>query len=312
VAGHGSDSGGADMQVLIRAAKAAALAGSAFAAVLFAMALLMMALFAMAVLGPAIRAEAARGGSGGCYPVDLTWICVYSGGGDGSPGSSGHSSAIVCTFTKAGPGVLQRTGTGPPSPGYRWDIMTCPGSKAGPPDDQLVQVSIKTGIPAGGPVVLLKIGIGALTVPALAAATAPPRGSDGLVGLPEWFWVPRGQWRPVSVTVRAGPIWAIATASPTTLSYVPGGGLGSVSCPGPGTTFSRSLPAAEQHTRCACTYPRPSTGQPGNAFRAGMFVRWTVSWTGSGGAGGLITNDYTTGAAFAVRIAQAEALVTTP
>ncbi len=175
-----------------------------------------------------------------------------------------------------------------------------------------MQVSIRTGIPAGGPVVLLKIGIGALAVPTLAAATAPPRGSDGLVGLPEWYWVPRGQWHPVSVTVRAGPIWATATARPTTLSYVPGGGMSPVSCPGPGTSFNRSLPAAGQRTSCAYTYTWPSTGLPGSAFRAGTFVTWTVSWTGSGGAGGLITNGYTTGSAFAVRVAQAEALVTKP
>jgi len=48
------------------------------------------------------------------------------------------------------------------------------------------------------------------------------------------------------------------------------------------------------------------------AFQAGLFVTWTISWTGSGGAGGLITDSYTTGSAFPVRVAQAEALVTTP
>ncbi len=114
------------------------------------------------------------------------------------------------------------------------------------------------------------------------------------------------------MTVRAGPVWAVATAIPTMLSYVPGGGMGSVSCPGPGAPFDRALSAAQQQTRCSYTYTRPSKGQPGDAFQAGLFVRWTVSWTGSGGAGGLITSSYTTGNAFTVRIAQAEALVTTP
>ena len=299
MASHRGHPCGADMLVLIRAAQAAATLASAL-------------LLTMSGLAPVTQAQAARGGSGGCYPVDLTWICIYSGSRGGSPGSGGRSSAIVCKFTKAGPGLLRRTGTGPPSPGYQWDIMSCPGSSAGPASGQLVQVNIRTGIPAGGPVVLLKIGVGALTVPVLAAATAPPRGRDGLVGLPEWYWVPRGQWHPVSLTVSAGPVWATATARPTTLSYVPGGGMGSVSCPGPGASLSRSLPAAEQHTHCSYTYGWPSTGQPGNAFRAGMFVTWTVSWTGSGGAGGLITDSYRTGIAFAVRVAQAEALVTKP
>jgi hypothetical protein len=278
----------------------------------FALPIAVAAIVTAALLGPAGIARAAPSGSGSCYPVNLTWICVYSGSGGGSPGSRGGSSTITCTYTKASPGVLRRTGTGRPAPGYEWDIMTCHGAHQGPLGGQLVQVSTTTGTPAISPVSLLKIGIGALSVPTLAAATAPPRGRDGLVGLPEWYWVPRAEWHPVSMTVRAGPVWAMATAIPTMLSYVPGGGMGSVTCPGPGTSFNRALSAAQQQTRCSYTYTQPSKGQPGDAFQAALFVRWTVSWTGSGGAGGLITSSYTTGTAFAVRVAQAEALVTTP
>ncbi len=241
-------------------------------------------------------APAAPAGGGNCYPVNFTWICVYNGGGGGSPGSGGGSGTVTCTYTKASPGVLQRAGIGPPAPGYQWDIMTCPGSNPGPLGGQLVQVSTRTGTPAISPFDLFKIAIGELSVPTLPPATAPPRGKDGLVGLPEWYWVARGQWHPVSVTVRAGPVWATASAAPTALSYVP----------------DRSMSAARQHTACSYTYAQASKGQPGNAFQAGLFVTWTVSWTGSGGAGGLVTSDYTTGNAFAVRVAQAEALVTTP
>src|SRR5262245_26760815 len=272
----------------------------------------MAAILTVALLGPASIARAVAASSGSCYPVNLTWICVYSGGGGGGPGSGNTSSTITCTYTKASPDVLRRTGTGPPAPGYQWDIMTCPCSRRGPLGGRLVQVSTKTGNPAISPVYLLEIGIGALSVPTLAAATAPPRGMDGLVGLPEWYWVPRAQWHPVSMTVRAGPVWAMATAVPTMLSYVPGGGMGSVSCPGPGNSFNRAIPASRQHTRCSYTYTQPSNGQPGEVFQAGLFVIWTVRWTGSGGSGGLITSSYTTGHAFAVRVAQAEALVTAP
>jgi hypothetical protein len=273
------------------------------------------ALLSPATLSPATIARAVSAGSGSCYPVSLTWICVYSGsaGGDqGSGGGSGRSSTITCTYTKAPPGVLQRTGTGPPAPGYQWDVMTCPGSRREPAGGRLVQVSTSRGNPAISPVYLLEIGVGALSVPTLTAATAPPLGADGLVGLPEWYWVPRSEWHPVSMTVRAGPVWAIATAVPTMLSYIPGDGLGSVSCPGPGSSFNRALPASRQQTRCSYTYARPSKGQPGDVFQAGLFVSWTIRWTGSGGAGGLITTNYTTGSAVTVRIAQAEALVTTP
>ena len=297
------------MRVLTRAGQRPAILLSAG---LLSAALLSAALLAGVVVSAPGVAHAAPAGSGNCYPVNFTWICVYNGGGGGGSGSGGGSGTVTCTYAKAPPGVLERTGTGPPATGYQWDIMTCPGSSPGSIGGQLVQVNIKSGTPAVSPFDLLKIAIGELSVPTLAAATAPPRGKDGLVGLPEWFWVPRGQWHAVSVTVNAGPVWATATAAPTSLSYVPGGGMGSVSCAGPGTGFNRTRPAAQQHTGCSYTYTQASKGQPGNAFQAGLFVTWKVSWTGSGGAGGVITTGYTTGNAFAVRVAQAEALVTTP
>jgi hypothetical protein len=249
-------------------------------------------------------------GSGDCFPVDYTWICVYNGDNGGGPGSTG-SSSVTCTFTPAPAGILERTGTGPPAPGYQWDIMTCPGSRT-VLGGELIQVNIKTGVPAVSPVELLKIAIGELSVPTLTPSTAPPRGKDGLVGLPEWFWVPAGEWQPISITVRAGPVWATAVAGPTSISYDPGDGGPAVSCAGPGTPFDRARPAAAQRTSCSYTYSQPSAAQPGGAYQAAVFVAWTISWTGSGGAGGLITNGYTTGTTFGVRVAQAEALVTTP
>jgi len=244
-----------------------------------------------------------------CFPIDFTWICINQSGSGGSPGSGG-SAKYTCTFTKASPAVLQHTGTGPPQPGYQWDIMTCPGSSQGPLGGQLVQVSINTGAPAISPVDLLKIAIGELSVPTLTAATAPPVGKNGLVGLPEWFWVPRAQWRKISITVRAGPVWAQAVASPTSMTFAPGGGLSSVSCAGPGPEFSHS--SSGRRSTCSFRYDQPSIGQPGNAYQAALIVTWTISWTGSGGAGGTITTGYTTGTAFGVRIAQAESVVSTP
>lgn len=281
------------MRILTRAAMAAAI---------------LLAILTAAARAPALAASA---GSGTCYPIGYTWICIYSGGGPGS-GGSGGSATYTCTYTPASPGVLARTGTGPPAPGYQWDIMSCPGSSPNSLGGQLVQVNIATGVPAISPVDLLKIAIGNLSVPVLLVDTAPPRGRNGLVGLPEWFWVPRPEWSNVTVTVTAGPVWATAVAAPATLTYVPGGGLGSVSCPGPGTPFDRQVPAGQQHTRCDYTYRQPSASQPGHAYEVAVAVTWTISWTGSGGAGGVITNGYVTATAFPLRVAQAEALVTTP
>jgi|HubBroStandDraft_1064217.scaffolds.fasta_scaffold03305_6 hypothetical protein len=258
-----------------------------------------------------LAASAGPADSGGCYPIDFTWICINSGGSPGSPGSGG-SATYTCTYTPASPAVLQRTGTGPPPAGYQWDIMTCPGSAGGPLGGQLVQVSIATGAPAISPVELLQIAIGELSVPTLTAQTAPPIGSSGLVGLPEWYWVPKSQWQNVSITVTAGPVWADASAIPTTLTFAPGGGLADEACTGPGAEYDSRESVSSQQTQCSYQYDQPSLGQPGNAYQAALVVTWTIAWTGSGGAGGTITTGYTTGTAFPVRVAQAEALVNTP
>ncbi len=283
------------MRVLIRAVVVAALAAMATG---------------MPGPGSALASPAMSANGGGCYPVDYTWICVYSGGSGGKPGSHG-TAKYTCTYTKASAGILERTGTGPPQPGYQWDIMTCPGS-SGPLNGELVEVSIKTGAPAISPLQLLEIAIGHLRVPSLEAFTAPPRGKDGLVGLPEWFWVPASQWHRVSVTVSAGPVWATAIARPTAIAFAPGGGLPAVACPGPGIAFDPALPASQQQTSCSYLYAEPSAGQPGNAYQVALIVTWTISWTGSGGAGGVITTAYATETGFGLRVAQGEALVTSP
>lgn len=276
---------------------------------LLAVAALSLGAAPVASAAPAAPAAAA---GGGCYPIDFTWICIDTGGSPGGGGSGGGTSKVTCTYTPASPAELQRTGTGPPAPGYQWDIMSCPGSAGGALNGELVQVSKSTGAPAISPVDLLKVAIGELSVPTLTADTAPPRGKDGLVGLPEWFWVPASQWRPTSVTVSAGPVWADASATPTSLTFVPGGGLGSVSCTGPGAEFNRRISASSQNSSCSYQYDQPSAGQPGNAYQAALEVTWTISWTGSGGEGGTIATGYTTGTAFPVKIAQAEAVVSTP
>ena len=97
------------------------------------------------------------------------------------------------------------------------------------------------------------------------------------------------------------------------MTYAPGGGLSERLVRRAGHAPSAQGQAVSgQHTSCSYTYGQPSAGQPGNAYQAALVVTWTISWTGSGGAGGTITTGYTTGTAFGVRVAQAEALVTTP
>jgi len=259
------------------------------------------------------------GGGGGLCTVDLggQWItvqCTSSGGSGGSPGGGPASKVnLACTLTPIPQATAVQLGLQwPPPKGYTWAFMQCIGGRVGAGGSLAVLVNIVTGAPLVTPQQLLQQALNELEIPTLRPHTAPPRGKDGLVGLPEWFWVPAGDWHPLSVTVTAGPVWATATASPTGLSFQPGGGLAPVTCTGPGTAYDPAKSAAEQHSTCAFTYKQPSVGQPGNAYQASIAVTWNVSWTGSGGVGGEVDAGLVVPFPFAIPVAQGEALVSSP
>ena len=282
-----------------------------------AAAMLVAGSLALAAAQPA----AASGGGGGCDPyVDGTVIpvpCTSGGGTGGSPGTGpggggGTTVSNTCTFVALNEAQAKGLGLAwPPPKGKHWAMMDCIGGDAGR-GPQAVLVSNATGAPQITPQQLLAQALGELKVPYLGPATAPPRGRDGLVGLPEWFWVPAAEWHARSVTVTAGPVWATATAAPVGLTFHPGAGLNALTCKGPGTAYDRREPAAQQHTSCSYTYLRPSAGLPGNAYQASVTVTWRISWTGSGGVGGVLDAALAVPVAFTVPVAQGEALVTSP
>jgi hypothetical protein len=258
------------------------------------------------------------GGTSGCDPyLDGTVIPVpcssgSSGAGSGSGGSGGgtggstkSSSCRTVELDKAGAQSLGLPW--PPPQGKSWGLLDCLGGGIGP---LAVLISDATGTPAVTPQQLLVTALGELQVPHIGPDTAPPRGHDGLVGLPEWFWVPAGAWHARSVTVSAGEVWATVTAAPVGLTFEPGGGISPVACAGPGTAYNRREPAGAQHTDCAYTYLVPSTGQPGDAYQASVAVTWRVSWMGSGKAGGILDRALPVSVDFTVPVAQGEALVT--
>jgi hypothetical protein len=199
----------------------------------------------------------------------------------------------------------------PPPQGETWAIVDCP-SGAIDAAPQAVLVSDATGAPAIPPQQVLLTTVGQLQVPYLRPDTAPPRGHDGLVGLPEWYWIPAVSWHARTVTVTAGQAWAVVTATPVRLTFRPGPGISPVSCTGPGAAYNPHKPAAAQHTGCSYTYLEPSTGQPGHAYQASVTVTWRVTWTGSGGVGGVLDAALSVPVGLAVPVAQGEALVTGP
>jgi hypothetical protein len=269
-------------------------------------ALVMAVSLAIATTSPATGSS-----RGSCDPyVDGTVILVPcwfgAGTGDDSAGVTGATLADTCTFTALDEAQAKSLGVSwPPPQGKHWALMDC-GAGTAP---KVLLVPNASGIPPVTPRQLVH-ALGGLAVPHLRPATAPPRGTDGLVGLPEWFWVPASEWHMRSVTVTAGPVWATVTAEPVSLTVLPDAGLSPVTCTGPGTAYNGRKPAAQQHTDCSYTYLQPSAGLPGNAYRASVTVTWRVTWTGSYGAGGVLDPALVVPVGLSIDVAQGEALVT--
>lgn len=133
--------------------------------------------------------------------------------------------------------------------------------------------------------------------------TAPPRGREGLVGLPHWFYLAKGQWEAKSERLQAGAVWVEATATPQRMTIDTGDGR-TLTCNGPGTAYDPARPATAQHSTCSHRYQ-----QPAHTRRVTVSVTWRGTWRGSGGAGGALP-PITRSVSFPVRIVEAQALVT--
>jgi hypothetical protein len=260
---------------------------------------------------PAVPAGAAAAApaAGGCHvertPAGWVVVCSNGSGTPGSPGGGGGGGSDPCTLSSLPPGYPFPH---PAPKGEKWMWMSC--QTPGQAGLVLVPTGSTTANPGVNPEQLMQMAQASLKVPVPTPDTAPPRGDRGLVGLPEWVWLPRGSWHPVTAQVSVGPVWARVTAKPVSISISPGGGQPGVSCPGPGTAYDPRLPASAQHTECSVTYLRSSLQQPRNQYQTSVTVTWTASWTGSGGAGGAINPPLTQTTTFGIRVAEGQALVT--
>jgi hypothetical protein len=285
-----------------------------------AVAALSLAWIQLGVAGPLVASASA--GSGSCGPYiygNVVQVPCLSGSGTagfagtstgtgtGAGGSTSTSSCVTVVYTAA---QAQQLGLGPPPAGQAWAELVCGNSVL--PGVVVILVSAATGTPQVTPQQLMIQAYGELRVPSLSPATAPPLGRDGLVGLPEWFWVPPAGWHALSITVSAGPVWATVTATPVGLTFEPGAGITPVSCQGPGTPYDPARPAPGQHTDCSYTYVQPSAGLRGNVYQASVSIAWRVDWVGSGGAGGVLAPALSVPVPLTIPVAQGEALVTTP
>ncbi|WP_433432250.1 hypothetical protein [Nonomuraea sp. CA-141351] len=133
--------------------------------------------------------------------------------------------------------------------------------------------------------------------------TAPPRGSDALVGLPHWFYLRKGEWKAKSKRLEVGAVWAEATATPQKMTVDAGDGK-TITCDGPGTAYDPSKRADQQRSSCSYRYLHPK-----GAYQASVTVTWNGTWRGSGGSGGTLPS-ITRTVTFPIRVSEAQALVT--
>jgi hypothetical protein len=302
------------MRSLNRAAGRGTTHGRAVRGLALVVALLAAGLVFSTVHPPAAATAAAAAPAapaGGCsYQLingGYQFVCTNTTVTGGSPGTGGGGGKATCTLTPLSQQQATFLGLQWPAPkNHAWDAITCPGNQA---FGGVTLVDNAPGAPAVTPQELAQIAIGDLKILPLRPKTAPPLNRDGLVGLPEWFWIP--DWGVVKTKrIIAGPVWAQAIAVPTKIIFNPGAGLAGVTCNGPGTEYFPNVPLSAQHTDCSYTYDQPSTGQPGNAYAASVTILWNVSWVGSGGAGGTVAIGRPVSTAVTVTVAAGEALVT--
>jgi len=123
-----------------------------------------------------------------------------------------------------------------------------------------------------------------------------------------WIWSDPSRYKTLTARASAGAVWAQVTVTPTALTFTPGDGGNTVSCPGPGRPWvaGKDSQWASAPGGCDYAYPRSTYGYPNGELTATYGITWTVTWTGSGGANGTLPDiTTTTNSTFAVAEAQA-------
>lgn len=232
------------------------------------------------------------------------WSYVY---GVQQPGhSGGNFVGTTHSATNDGSGSPSGSGSGPGPDRAPLCGLWLMGIQACHPIQ--IPAGSKPGTPAAPAVSPGQLALRAwreMPIPAPEVATAPPRGSAGLVGLAQWFWVTN--WGARHDRVQVGGVWAEVTARPKRLAISPGVGQRELGCAGPGAVYDRARPALSQRSDCSHTYTRSSAGLPGSAYLVRVVMTWGGTWTGSGGAGGSLPG-LSRSTTFRLRVAEVQAV----
>ena len=264
--------------------------------------------------GPGALADGATGGTVCTDPSDPQ-CDIYAGtsgrhgstngGGQNTGNSSGNDSGSQCTYTPAdlSPTDIAALGGQPAGEGG-WYFKTCvlaDGTVLAYPGP----IWIAGAPPVASPEVLARQARAKLRLPAVVVQLNPS--GDQLVNLPTWLALATSSWQSQSATASVPGVSVTATARPVRATWSMGDG-NTITCTGPGSTWTAGTDPAASSPDCGYTYRRSSAGAPGAAFPVTVTVTWEVTWAGAGQSG-TIPGLATTGTV-QTRVQESQAVVT--
>lgn len=149
-----------------------------------------------------------------------------------------------------------------------------------------------------------------MPIPLPGIGMNPPPERDQLVRLPVWLWVDAAGWNPVSTSASAGGVTVTVRAEPQRVVWNMGDG-DTVVC-GPGTSYDLARPPEAQTSDCSYAYPHSSASQPGERYQVTATTEWHATWTVVGAPGGGDLGVISRTATASLRVAEAQAVNTTP
>jgi hypothetical protein len=171
------------------------------------------------------------------------------------------------------------------SPDGAWYVPSCAGA-VGEPD--WFDAPPAGALPPPDPETLARTALAAITLRAPDLQIKPDPNGAGLVGLPVWLWVGRGQetWGPIFNDAEERGLRVDITASVTNLTFDLGDGSPPINCPSGGTPYPKG--ATGPSPDCGHVFTKSSRQQPGQKFTITATTTWTVSWTSSSGDSGTL------------------------
>jgi hypothetical protein len=142
-----------------------------------------------------------------------------------------------------------------------------------------------------------------LQLPEPEIRTSPPAGTDSVVGVPVYLWLPPEAWQAEEATAEIPGVVVTVRAVPDRTIWDMGNG-DQVVCLGPGEAWDPSLPEDAQPATCRYSYRATSAGQPGERFTVTATVYWKASWSVAGAPGGGDLGEIARSSSTTTRVAQ--------